>query len=743
MNMEYNMKNYLKFLFILTFLFVFLNNQLESKPRLQVDVNFYINYGYCSGLKVSPNEQMLATISGAGILIWDLEKNKLIKNIVDSLDIDFVDWIDDQRICIANCQGYDNKIKILDLNADIIKEYMLKTTQGRNNLKLSADRTKLYYRLDDNLLIIDVNSDEILTYSGIPYYIDRCWSFDNDNTVGFSFIEDSLESSIRLCKFNFKTKKLNYSKDKIDERILLMSYDPNKKLVASVQNDSILYVWDAQSLKVIKKINLENSIYNLVFSSDGDYIYCSLSNHQIVKISVADLNNNTIIADNSYNRHFLINNNETNIIYFNEKEIIFKDLTSGEIINVIEKYSGYNYTREIKGYWSPDNSKIATIENFTWNTSKLILWDANTCELLRNKIMLTVDDIAWSPDGKKLLVPNSFGTGAGFSNFKILDTMFSDYEEYYDTYYCGILESVSWSKNSKIAVGGQNTNYAPTGYTIYLYSYDVSTNHINNINVLNIDKKDKNKLSLSPDGSLLAIYQDKTIRIINPENGNEILSRNRRLTSDVNEFSLDWSPDSKNIAYFLNNDSISIYNLISFTEIILNLPSYSRVLSWSPNGKYLAVCSSELLLYDTSNWKVIKKYTSGNLLQVRSIGWSPDSKNILITTNGDLIVVFKADSLILGTPDSYLNSTMNFSISPNPATDFIEIDLTRWAPLAKWSPSVEIRIFNVIGEIQTTPSLCDTPPWKGGEKVKIDVSGLVSGLYFVRIGDTVGKFVKM
>jgi hypothetical protein len=85
----------------------------------------------------------------------------------------------------------------------------------------------------------------------------------------------------------------------------------------------------------------------------------------------------------------------------------------------------------------------------------------------------------------------------------------------------------------------------------------------------------------------------------------------------------------------------------------------------------------------------------------------------------------------------------NFSVSPNPTTDFIEIDLTRWAPLAKWSPSVEIRIFNVLGEILTTPSLCDTPPWKGGEKVKIDVSGLVSGLYFVRIWDKVSKFVKI
>ena len=86
----------------------------------------------------------------------------------------------------------------------------------------------------------------------------------------------------------------------------------------------------------------------------------------------------------------------------------------------------------------------------------------------------------------------------------------------------------------------------------------------------------------------------------------------------------------------------------------------------------------------------------------------------------------------------------DFDVSPNPAVDFIEIDLTRWAPLAKWSPSVEISIFNVLGEIQTTPSRLrrSTPSWKGWEKVRIDVSGLAPGMYFIRIGDRVGKFIK-
>jgi hypothetical protein len=96
--------------------------------------------------------------------------------------------------------------------------------------------------------------------------------------------------------------------------------------------------------------------------------------------------------------------------------------------------------------------------------------------------------------------------------------------------------------------------------------------------------------------------------------------------------------------------------------------------------------------------------------------------------------------MINGVDDEKTENTL-ISVSPNPATDFIEIDLTRWAPLDKWSPSVEIKIFNVFGQTVSTPVCSEATPASGGQR--IDVSGLVSGMYFVRIGDKVMKFVKL
>jgi len=79
-------------------------------------------------------------------------------------------------------------------------------------------------------------------------------------------------------------------------------------------------------------------------------------------------------------------------------------------------------------------------------------------------------------------------------------------------------------------------------------------------------------------------------------------------------------------------------------------------------------------------------------------------------------------------------------IYPNPATDFITINLDRWSPPSRWTPS-EIEIYDVMGiRIHSTPSA--SQPHLNEGNLRIDVSNLSPGVYFVKIGDRVEKFVK-
>ncbi len=87
-------------------------------------------------------------------------------------------------------------------------------------------------------------------------------------------------------------------------------------------------------------------------------------------------------------------------------------------------------------------------------------------------------------------------------------------------------------------------------------------------------------------------------------------------------------------------------------------------------------------------------------------------------------------------------SSVSFSVYPNPASDYIEISINKPSEGLKPSEGSEIAIYDVHGNVveQTSSSV-----HSGGtpELLRIDISHLPRGVYFVRIGERVEKFVKM
>lgn len=81
----------------------------------------------------------------------------------------------------------------------------------------------------------------------------------------------------------------------------------------------------------------------------------------------------------------------------------------------------------------------------------------------------------------------------------------------------------------------------------------------------------------------------------------------------------------------------------------------------------------------------------------------------------------------------------SYNVYPNPTTDFITIQLSNNA-IQPFASSDDVQIFNSLGkEIKDfTPALSINV-----EGVRIDVSHLPVGVYFVKIGGAVEKFVKM
>jgi hypothetical protein len=83
----------------------------------------------------------------------------------------------------------------------------------------------------------------------------------------------------------------------------------------------------------------------------------------------------------------------------------------------------------------------------------------------------------------------------------------------------------------------------------------------------------------------------------------------------------------------------------------------------------------------------------------------------------------------------------NISIYPNPAEDYIEINFESCATLSKCGTTGDIQIFDMLGIIVSTPDCFTVTPASGGQR--IDVSYLSPGIYFIKIGNRVEKFVKI
>jgi hypothetical protein len=156
--------------------------------------------------------------------------------------------------------------------------------------------------------------------------------------------------------------------------------------------------------------------------------------------------------------------------------------------------------------------------------------------------------------------------------------------------------------------------------------------------------------------------------------------------------------------------------------------------------------------YDGTNWIT---YTNSDYLfgNIKSIvvdtfnnKWILSQKHLTIFREGGIVgsfVFHNLDTSIHPTdvensqPSN--NSNYSFSISPNPASDYIEISLDS-PSIKRGQGGVSYEIFNIFGEVQDAPP--QTPPLEG-RGLKIDISNLAPGVYFIRIGDRFEKFIKM
>ncbi len=191
---------------------------------------------------------------------------------------------------------------------------------------------------------------------------------------------------------------------------------------------------------------------------------------------------------------------------------------------------------------------------------------------------------------------------------------------------------------------------------------------------------------------------------------------------------------SENDVYMNIYPSIPV---VSVSDTILFKKNYINITAISPK-------QSNFYLYDLPEGgnKITELYESQKIFinrdtvfYVEAESWFKDCK----TTKRAKV------SIRMVTPvEDILVKNSNFIISPNPASEYIEISVGAHCNVPVHN--FVIQIYNVYGECLSNLSPTSytplTPLERGMEKgVRIDVSNFPNGIYFIRIGNDIEKFV--
>lgn len=159
----------------------------------------------------------------------------------------------------------------------------------------------------------------------------------------------------------------------------------------------------------------------------------------------------------------------------------------------------------------------------------------------------------------------------------------------------------------------------------------------------------------------------------------------------------------------------------------LSMMSYSNQLSWEDEPGRIIWC-------DNTNWTEYFYNSLGNLVEEYYYYYprNPDDPRFEK-------IEYYYENKSVNVPEAGKISMTTISVYPNPATDYIEISGFNPNPQGVVECS-DIRIYNTLGVVvikNPTPALTER---KG---VRLDVSFLTPGLYFVRYNNQVYRFLKI
>lgn len=442
------------------------------------------------------------------------------------------------------------------------------------------------------------------------------------------------------------------------KRVKDVKYFSNERKIASISYDKTLKIWDVDTNKCLKTIDLPYSEPNCIAISENEkYIAIGYKNGGI---SIVNINNSYNVV--SHNAHSL---SITNVIWSfnhlitasNDATIKIWDIKKWNCLNTLLGHDCEVSSMAI----DPTGNYLASVAH--WD-DYIRIWD-----LQRGTLLSSMDErssrftaIAYSNDGKNVVTTSEDGTIRvwDISQKSIINTI----ENYpidpniikYGTH-ANFIVTLSYNQSLRIIdldetiKGIRESSNGINGY--------ISASPIENaiayscsktIVVKDLDSKCEirwngqaeflhNNILFSPDGLLLAnVGYDNTLRIWNKKNGQLL----HELKASGHKIS--FSPDGQHIA--CSGKEINIWEVATgklektienaFNSNVVGLQN----ISFSHNGQFLASVLDDftIAIYSTVSWELC--YTINCDQYVSSICWAIDDNTLLVASESSIITVW-------------------------------------------------------------------------------------------------------
>jgi WD40 repeat protein len=382
--------------------------------------------------------------------------------------------------------------------------------------------------------------------------------------------------------------------------------------------------------------------------------------------------------------------------------------------------------------YSLDGTRIAA-----GYSSRIIIWDAikgnpiDTMDYAYCSYNLTV---RYSSDGTMLAstcdsTPTIWEPNTG----KLLETYRGQHSVIETVAFSNDNKKIITSSDSTVAIWNVNSNILFQRFKAHNYVKYYTSSCLDAVFSL-----DDSKIVSCGRDSVIRIWDANTYSLLKTIKGH-----NGAVTS------LAISPDGSKVVSSSEDSTIKLWDLNTGMLIRTFYGHNGQVLSvvFSPNGTKILSGSIDktVKLWDAASGKLLHTFVGHNREVVR-VRYSPDSLRVAsVGYGGNKIIIWKVPDITDVVEQIYL-PIEDLIISPNPATDYIEITVNNLVLQGVDGVGTDfilkdaVKVYDVLGNVVLT--LTPVLSLKG-EGVKINVSGLPKGVYFVRVGRRTSKFLKM